>query len=464
MKKFFLSIFIWIFLLWINFWYAQYKKWLEWKRIQEQARKNLKLLENTSWNCKKEIDSLKEFCEKKYTLLKGNKCLTKMLSDGIAWPVTFRVLNIEKKCASNSLVNTEVIRKGTETVVVTNRKTIVKNFCNKMSSYEILDSNLTWINAKNSVFLKILCNTTWIYKDNKFKEKLEIPDKEKKYYKKLKEDAQKDSLISFWLFWKCKNKDDILIDKPWLNNVNFVCVANDIWHKLANDEINLWSYIVYWWFTDEDWITKWGKDFFSGAKATNWKIICFDWYLTQDSDNDECKHPETYRMLKSTQWDLKQIVKTLNFFKDIESVKKIEEILLWKKCKGKECKFPLMILRDSIYNELYFYVYFLSYYWEKIKNNTSDLQWKKVWNNIKYVNMNTAKELMQAKKSITVARLSIKKSFDILKNIYWTYPIHVWFLAIIEDFKKLRDSLAPIYTPIDQLRYKLQNVQDKSKH
>jgi len=417
----------------------------------------LKLLENASWNCKKEINSLVENCERTYWWLHWLNCLNKMLSDGKAWPVTFSVYFTEIKCASNSLVNTEVL----------NRQKVIEKFCDKMSSYKRLDNNLDWIDAKNSIFLKILCNTTWIYTDNKFKKNLNIPEKEKKYYKELKIDAKKDSLINFWLFWKCKDTDGINTDPNSLNNVNFVCVANDIWNKLANDEINLWSYIAYWWFTDEDWLQKWEKDFFYGAKTTDWKIICSNWYITQNSDNGTCKHPETYRMLKSTQWDLKQIIKNLNFFgKKNNKIKNVENVmnqltLNW--CKNNNCSYPLMILRNSLYNELYFYTYFLSYYWEEIKNNTSYLQWKRVWSSIKDVNLHISQEFIQAKNSIMVARLSVKKSFDLLKNIYWTYPIHVWFLAIIEDFKKLRKDLAYIYTPIDQLRYKLQNVQDLSK-
>jgi len=345
-----------------------------------------------------------------------------------------------------------------------NRQEVVQKFCKEIFSYQKKTDNLNFINAKNSIFLKVLCNTTWIYTDTLFKEKIEIPAHTSKYYKKLKKDAGKDSLISFWLFWKCKNNDGIVVDKSWLNNVNFVCVANDIWNKLASDEINLWSYIVYWWFNDEDWLKKWEKDFFYWAKSKNGKMICSDWYFKKHNDDNECEHTETYNMLKSTQWDLRNILHNLNFFpRDMETVEDIEKKIIWTECNG-NCDFALMTLRDSIYNELYFYVYFLSFYWQIVKDNTSSLQLKKVWNSVKYVNLNTSKEFIQAKRSIITARLSLRKSFDLLKNIYWTYPIHVWLLAIIEDFKKLRDTLAKIYTPIDQLRYKLQNVQDLSKH
>ncbi len=449
MKKVFLSIFVWIlFLWWINFWSAWYIWWKKWKELQKKARENLKLLENTSWQCKKEISSLVENCEKTYWSLHWLNCLNKMLSDGKAWVITLLVYNTEIKCASNSMLNKRVL----------NRKQVVSTFCKDMSSYKRVLNNLDFINAQNSIFLKILCNTTKIYTSEKFKENLNLKKGQVKYYWQLVRDAQKNSSINFWLFWKCKNKNGINTDPNSLNNVNFVCVANDIWNKLAEDEINIGSYLAYWWFSTRSWFRKWQADFFSWSVCSN--------YFSVKSNKGYCFHPNAYRYLKQTQTSLKSILKNFNLFNNVNNINDIQKIILdrqqLKKCSNWWC-LPFFSLKDSIYNELYFYTYFLSYYWKEIQNNTSYLQLKKAWTSIGDIDLSTSKEFMQAKRSIMVARLSIKKSFDLLKNIYWTYPIHVWFLAIIEDFKKLRKDLAKIYTPIDQLRYKLENVQDLSK-
>ena len=437
MKKFFLSIFIWMFLFWISFWYTSYIWGKKWQEIQAQARKNLKFLENTSWICKKKVSYLINKCESIYWNLHWISCLNKMLSDGKAWPITLLVYYTELDCATNSMLNNKVL----------NREEVVKNFCYKMSSYKRVLNNLDFINAKNSVFLRILCNETWIYTSKQFAKNVKIRKNVKKYYKNLKKDAQKNSFINFWLFWKCKNTDGIVVNPGWLNNVNFVCVANDIWNKLAEDEINLWTYIAYWWFRKS-----WEKSFFLGDK---W--ICPNWYLNNWSQDSTCTHPDTYKILKSTQWSLKSILSNLNLFPKLNWIDDIWKIIWWT--------WNLFLnLRDSVYNELYFYTYFLAYYWKMIQNHTSNLQLKKVGTTIKTVDLSTAKEFKQAQKSILIARLSLKKSFEILKNIYWTYPVHVWLLAIIEDFKALRQDLARIYTPLDQLRYKLENVQDLSKH
>jgi len=460
MKKLFLSIFLGI--LFVNVWYSiSYKASCNigektQKEFQTIVRNNLFMFDSFTTNmCKLKKDNLYNICINRYPKYKSNwkQCLAKMLSDGKVWPFTCDVYNLELACMDDSLLNTHPI----------NRSGIVNIFCNYMSDYYIWWKNVFFVNSKHSIFLKILCNTTKIDPTPKFAENMnnKLKNNQIKYYWKLVEDAKKNSLINFWLFWKCKNTDWINTDSSSLNNVNFVCVANDIWNKLAEDEINMWSYIAYWWFTDDNTMIAWQRDFF------DFDDMC-DNYFSPDDDKDYCKHKNTYKTLKSTQGSLSNILHSFNLFKDVNDIYKIQDIILSEKdkkaCKENQSCQNFMSLKNSIYNELYFYTYFLSYYWEKIKNNTSNLQLKKVWNSIKDVDLSTAKEFLQAKKSITVARLSIKKSFDILKNIYWTYPIHVWFLAIIEDFTSLRDDLAKIYTPIDQLRYKLQNVQDLSKH
>jgi len=340
------------------------------------------------------------------------------------------------------------------------RENIIKNFCNYAYNY-VPANNISFVEAKNSIFLKILCNTTSIETTNKFKMWLVLRKNIIKYYWDLKIDAKNDSEIlpRFSLFWKCINNDGINIDPESLNNVNFVCVANDIFDKLSEDEINLASYIAYGWFSDKSDFWKWQSDFFSGA-------ICSDKYLNWN--NPYCKHPNTYKYLKSMNASLKNILNNLILFKSISDINQIQTIILSKsdqnKCKNWWCLL-LLSLKNSIYNELYFYTMFLSVYSESLKISSLTTSNKRVGASIDNVYIKPwLKEILLAQNSIFIRRLTIKKSFNIIKNIYWTYPIHVWFLAIMEDFKKFRNVLAKIYTPIDQLRYKLENVQDLSKH
>jgi len=35
------------------------------------------------------------------------------------------------------------------------------------------------------------------------------------------------------------------------------------------------------------------------------------------------------------------------------------------------------------------------------------------------------KEVQQARKNILLARYSIKRSFAVLKDVYWTLPLHI---------------------------------------
>jgi len=88
-----------------------------------------------------------------------------------------------------------------------------------------------------------------------------------------------------------------------------------------------------------------------------------------------------------------------------------------------------------------------------LKKSTSNMQ--------ELIDLNGEWEILNANKNIETAKKSLIKSFDTIKNIYRAYPIHIWYLALMEDFVRLRRSVAKIYTPVDQLRYKLEQAQEE---
>lgn len=154
-------------------------------------------------------------------------------------------------------------------------------------------------------------------------------------------------------------------------------------------------------------------------------------------------------------WSLKQLLKSFQLL-DLNSEDIYKKLLEW------ENKFVSLVNR--MYLEYYFYNLFVNYYTVLLQANNYSSQVKVVWTNSKILSKwSNNEEIQQANMDTLVFWYAIKRSLNYMKNIYWTFPIHVWFLAIIEDFKELRKHLAWIYTPIDQLRYKLENAQDEDK-
>jgi hypothetical protein len=322
------------------------------------------------------------------------------------------------------------------------RRLLVYNFCENMWNIsEVLD--YTFVDTNNSFFLYSLCNATWIYTVRTFWEWLNwkwLNVKITSYFKQLIDDAEKNKKLKMSanmdrIFYLCWITDGYLLHKSSLNNVDFVCVARYIFDKLASDYVNIALFFAYWWW--KEWFDSWQKHFF-------WTK-----YISSDS---ESTHRNVY----------KTVVKPL--LKNIEKKISVSNIIhISNKWELYAKLWWIKWVVNYIYNELFFYVLFLSYYTSNIWLDPTYFSSKKVWDNPVDFNSEIQEEINEATFDITLSRLAIKASFNIIKNIYWTYPIHLWLLCIIEDFKKFRSILAKVYTPIDQLRYKLENVQDLDK-
>ena len=214
------------------------------------------------------------------------------------------------------------------------------------------------------------------------------------------------------------------------------------------------------WYSKKENINQWQLSFF-------WKTICKDWkYLNSKNINKPslCIHPLTLKYVKKVSRQFKSLIKNLQIIKienlDINSFLKD----LWYNTEKLKEVPTLQLLLDQIYNELYFFNLFLTYYSSFLENKTNKAELIKVWTNIpNIIDYNTNIQTTEANTYKNLSQVVILKSIYIIKNIYRTFPLHVWFLAIMEDIDAFRHALAKIYTPIDQLRYKLENVQDLDK-
>ena len=325
-----------------------------------------------------------------------------------------------------------------------NKYNLVKTFCNNVNKYDNGE-----FNSKDSLFLTILCTKTWIETDYSSNTDISLKENPLKDYEKLFENAKEDK--NKWIYAKCKINWWYTTDPESLNNINFSCVSSSAFNELVNDYLNIATYVAYWWFGTKTWLKKFEWDFFT------W-IICEDSYLYSDDDNKKwCIHTKTYKYFDDLVSWLNNWIKNL-YFLDV-SPDDVYNKISWEKWSN-----HLLNVKDKIYNELYFYSIFLKYYASMIELEYTSLSIKSDnLNWIKQVQLVNQEEVQQAKKNIILARYTIKRSFAVLKDVYWTLPLHIWYMALKEDISELMKSLAKIYTPIDQLRTKLKNVQDKDK-
>jgi len=362
-----------------------------------------------------------------------DKCLGKMLYN---WIWTWLVWNLDKA---------ESITK----------KKVILNFCDNIYKFSKLpDNNKLSYNVKDSIFLDVLCELVWKWNwDLKFR----IKDKKLKYYTDIVEASKKASWIEVGLFWKCGIQDGMMTNPDSMNNIDFACVTKDLFDNIESDISNIWIFVSYGGFASAEARKKWEKDFFAGNDTP-----CRDSVIYSDEvDNEYCQHPKTKKYVEEVSQSLKPMIKNLNLI-DIEP-DEIYELLSSNK-NSKVSWAILMTIHNKMYEELYFYNIFLAYYTSVLKQYNIVLSLKKVSADIDNINnLDWNDEVLSARKNAEISKITVSKTLDSIKNIYRSYPIHIWFMMLLEEFWKLRNTFSKIYTPLEQLRLKLENAQDENK-
>ena len=327
------------------------------------------------------------------------------------------------------------------------KKDIVLNFCKSIYSFPSLpEKKWNSYKAKDSVFLVLLCTSVW---DSWHETELKLKDSKLNYFKDFPNKAKKKS-------GPCIKSDWIITDPDAMDNVDFSCLAKKAFNMIASDMVNMWSFISYWWYESEEKRMQWEKDFFAGKNSP-----CPDSFLHSLKHKEEwyCQHPETLKQVNEQNKQLLNIIKNLKIV-DIKPDEIYDKFSVWE--SKKKGLWTLLWILDKSYNELYFYGLFTSYYANSVKIFNTSVALKKSTSNMQeLIDLNGEWEILNANKNIETAKKSLIKSFDTIKNIYRAYPIHIWYLALMEDFVRLRRSVAKIYTPVDQLRYKLEQAQEE---
>lgn len=332
-----------------------------------------------------------------------------------------------------------------------NRKELIYAFCENIDKWTIVSNDLTSIiNAKKSLFLRAFCYTT----DPQFEQKFMEYDDIDIIKTKLQMEQFRKACDS-WLRWG---------DKDSWNNISFVCVARQIYTALMNDYINMIYYKAYGWFADT--VEKFVEIYFydwdyneNWQPKNNWTCEVgkyIQWTIPED--RKYCWHIETYKELVKTGKSLDKILQKTSIIKWYNFI----QSNLWKeKWMPHNFEWYANII-DTIYNEMYFYNLFLlirSYYLPSNKLFAPTV----ISNQTDLITKNIDKEVMYASKEIVYSQKAMRISLRMLKNLERAYPLHIWIIAITEDFIFLRKYLAKIYTPIHQLNYKLINAHELSE-
>jgi len=185
----------------------------------------------------------------------------------------------------------------------------------------------------------------------------------------------------------------------------------------------------------------------------------WSFFLDKSGPKPICEHPLTYSFLKATINSLKDNLDQLVYL-DGKKILKTTSDELFKKAFAQSSNVSDMdVFRNILWNEFFFFKLWMVGYKQALLNNhkllppllPSDWAWRQ---------RETQKEIATITSQIYYSQIAIDDWLRFLKDAYLTFPIHVGMKVYLEDLYKLRDKLVRMYTPLNQLYYKIQNVQN----
>lgn len=305
---------------------------------------------------------------------------------------------------------------------------MINFFCEAMKNQTI-----DWSLPQESIFLYNICK----YKDKIDFFKIEwFGDDEKKSYIKFKEDVDGNPVnqLTKWLpdFYK--------------ETEGFI---QELFDKIIGSYISIYQANIYWYINDpkkSDFTQHFSKQYFSYWPNTFIDICATDKHYG---------YPKTCKKLKEYFYAARNIINSNadnilndeNIYKAYENWQKntITNWLYWGNIDS---------FINLIYNELMYYGLFVEYY-SYLLQNKSEFKNRNVKNfNDKIAN--NQNRIWEMYDNIESSRKAIQTSIKILKEIQYTFPIHIWFLMYSEDIYKfvwnMNKTLTPIYTLQDIFR------------
>ena len=315
-----------------------------------------------------------------------------------------------------------------------------------------------YYNPKHSAFVHVVCDW-WLgnYKDS-FKTR--STQDEKTYF-------LKDSWTSLGVYWQSE-WDNQCNPSFGMNDCDVSGVFTSIMQRILNDMFDIKQAAVYGWIyikdgTIEEKINNLWQQMFVGIQ------LC---------PNNKCDYPKTENRLKAYFKRGNSLLQRLDiihwdYIKDIVSEKKMEdEDIDCSYPRKQDAQYHIFICgfgsqdRNSldtfalmVNNELFFYRLFMAQYMWWIQSEKRILPaW---YTSLERYAGKTADIIATTQQQIARTQDAVDLSTKMLREMYATFPIHIWLLIYYEDIYRLRKELAKVVTPLYTLYDKLRNVQKK---
>lgn len=313
-------------------------------------------------------------------------------------------------------------------------KDVIQKYCNSVLKNTLKYEDIYKYKANESAFVYILCTNI----DNSFKES----------FVTIKEYFTWTSFQKLGIKQLSSNKK-INYCSPVLSNLNNCNIPKQfskIFKIIINDYINIKQSSMYGItkkIDNSDDIEKlannfWNKHFFIE--------IC-------NSKKTWITYSKSCNIVKSYIQSASAMIKNLKII-DNEKIYKQNDNMIYNWII-KESETTFIDLTNLLYNELFFFHLFLDYYNKTLPSYENSIVWEnKLDTNEQKINFNNEFDWIEKSISMTIRNL---------RDLYISFPIHIWLVMYYEDVLKLWKELQWISNPIYNLYDKLRNVQEPSK-
>lgn len=186
------------------------------------------------------------------------------------------------------------------------------------------------------------------------------------------------------------------------------------------------------------------------------------------TEKEEYKYPKTCKKLKEYFYWAKNLINsnTENYLNDQNIYKNLPKDKLWDTCFMDKKQniiscgiywWNISYFTNMVYNELMFYALFVEYYWYLLQNK-SDFKNRDITEFQKKLakNQNRIQTMVN---NLNSSREAINTTIKMLKELQYSFPIHIGFLMYTENIYRFTSSMNKTLTPIYTLHDILRNVQ-----
>lgn len=298
---------------------------------------------------------------------------------------------------------------------------------------------------KKSIFVYQLCT----HVDQDYADKFDEIDEYLKSWYEIKPQWFVDKII-----WSSQ------CDWSWdMNWCDFSILLSTLFKDLINEYSNIKIASMFWysqWDSEKD-IEEFSKLYFGENACNTTEYNYLSKENIEDDKNIHCSHPKTYKLLSDYINSIKNKISKTKFLK-VEDIKDWY-FYVWLLERNQK---DFAWFKNILYNELMFYNVFLVYYTYALWVDMW-LYPMEIWADSEQFFESKDTEVALARREALLSQRAIYNTQRLLANLYSAFPLHIWMMAYYEDLVNFRDKFKSIYTPFNQMYYKMQNVQDTRK-